>query len=173
MLLAAKTISFSLRCLRSAVIASASLLVFLPAHSAARAEGPFVAMAGHWSGSGTITMADGNSEPLRCRAANMVSPSGAEMRQSLRCASPSYRLDISSSAVSDGGTLSGSWAEATRGISGNISGRANGSGISANVMGGNFAARLSVRMQGNRQFVSIRPESGADVAAVSIALHRG
>jgi hypothetical protein len=75
--------------------------------------------------------------------------------------------------VSEGGALSGSWAEATRGVSGNISGRATSGGIAANVIGGNFAASLHVRVQGDRQFVSIRPQSGADVAAVSIALRKG
>jgi hypothetical protein len=153
----------------------ASFILLAPAASFAnpRAAGPFAGLGGNWSGGGVITMSNGASERIRCTAANMVSASGAEMRQTLRCASASYRLDISSSTVSQGGFLSGTWAETTRGISGNLSGRASSGGLSANVIGGNFTARLNVRLQGGRQVVSIKPQAGTDVAAVSVSLRRG
>jgi hypothetical protein len=58
-------------------------------------------------------------------------------------------------------------------VSGSVSGHASATEIVANVAGGGFAAYLDVRTQGNRQSVTIRPQSGTDVAAVSIALHKG
>ncbi len=136
-------------------------------------EGPFFGLSGHWSGSGTITMSNGAAERIRCRATYAVNGAGRALQQTLRCASDSYRLDISSNVVSEGGALSGSWSEATRGVSGSISGRASGSSIVAYVAGAGFMARLDVRTQGNRQSVSIRPSAGTDVSAVSIALHKG
>ncbi len=85
-------------------------------------EGPFFGLSGYWSGSGTITMSNGAAERIRCRATYAVNGAGRALQQTLRCASDSYRLDISSNVVSEGGALSGSWSEATRGVSGSISG---------------------------------------------------
>ena len=56
---------------------------------------------------------------------------------------------------------------------GSISGRVSGAGIVANVAGAGFKARLDLRTQGERQSVTIRPQAGTDVAAVSIALRKG
>lgn len=137
------------------------------------AEGPFTGMSGHWSGGGTITMTNGSSERIRCRGTYSVNANGRMVQQDLRCASDSYRLEISSSVTSEGGALSGFWSEATRGVSGNVSGRASAAGIIANVMGPNFGARLDVRTHGDRQSVTIRPQGDTDVTAVSIALRKG
>ncbi|MGH6856937.1 MAG: hypothetical protein ACRECP_04615, partial [Methylocella sp.] len=95
------------------------------------------------------------------------------LQQTLRCASDSYRLEISSNVISEGSSLSGSWAEVTRGVSGNISGRASGAEIVANVAAAGFAARLDVRIQGDKQSVTIRPQGNTEVSAVSISLRKG
>jgi hypothetical protein len=121
---------------------------------------------------GCVTMTNGAIERIRCKAAYAVNAAGKAVQQTLRCASDSYRFEISSNVIFEGGLLSGSWAEATRGMSGSISGRASGAEIVANVAGGSFTARLDVRTQGNRQSVTFRPQGGTDVAAVSIALRK-
>ena len=118
-------------------------------------------------------MANGATERLRCKAAYAVNAAGKVLQQTLRCASDSYRLDISSNVISDGGLLSGSWAEATNGVSGNISGRASSAEIVANVAAAGFTARLDVRTQGDKQSVTIRPQGGTEVSAVSISLRKG
>lgn len=159
--------------LRKALLASGLLLIPAHAYADPRMGGPFSGLAGRWSGSGTITMANGASERIRCRATSFVDSNGEAMRQTLRCASQSYRLDISSDVVSEGGSVSGQWAETTRGVSGSVYGRSSAGGIFANIMGANFAASLYVRNQGDRQSVTIRPSAGTDVAAVSIALRKG
>jgi hypothetical protein len=117
-------------------------------------------------------MTNGAIERIRCKAAYAVNAAGKAVQQTLRCASDSYRFEISSNVIFEGGLLSGSWAEATRGMSGSISGRASGAEIVANVAGGSFTARLDVRTQGNRQSVTFRPQGGTDVAAVPIALRK-
>jgi hypothetical protein len=118
-------------------------------------------------------MANGATERIRCKATYTVNATGKAVQQTLRCASDNYRVEISSNVISEGGSLSGSWAEATRGVSGNISGRASGAKIVANVAGAGFTAHLDVRTQGERQSVTIRPHGGTDVTAVSIALRKG
>ena len=118
-------------------------------------------------------MTNGGAERIRCKATYVVNATGKAVQQTLRCASDSYRLEISSNVIAEGGSLSGSWTEATRGVSGNISGRASSSEIVANVTGDGFAARLDVRTNGDKQSVTIRPQGGTDIAAVSIGLRKG
>jgi hypothetical protein len=137
------------------------------------AGGPFTDMSGHWSGGGVITMSDGSTEKVRCRATYAVHPAGAALNQSLRCASASYRLEISANVLSSGGAISGSWSESTRGVSGSISGRAAGPNIQAHVSGAGFAANIGISTSGNSQSVAIRPQAGTDVSAVSITLRKG
>jgi len=163
----------SASCLKKAVFASGLLLISAQGHADPSSQGPFLGLSGSWSGAGTVTMTNGAIERIRCKATYAVNASGKAVQQTLRCASDSYRFEISSNVISEGGSLSGSWAEATRGVSGNISGRASGAEIVANVAGAGFTARLDVRTQGERQSVAIRPQGGTDVTAVSIALRKG
>ena len=135
-------------------------------------RGPFLGLSGYWSGAGTVTMTNAATERIRCKANYTVNASGKEVQQTLRCASDSYRFEISSNVTSESGSLSGSWAKATRGVSGNISGRASGAEIVANVAGAGFTAHLDVRTQGDKQSVTIRTQAGTDVASVSIALRK-
>lgn len=140
---------------------------------AERADGLFRGLSGYWSGGGAITMSNGSSERIRCKATYAVNPTGKAINQSLRCASDSYKLDIRSNVISEGGAISGTWSEATRNVSGNISGRASSADIHARVDGAGFSASLEVRTHGDRQTVTIRPLSGTDLAAVAITLRKG
>jgi hypothetical protein len=162
----------SANCLKAALFASAILLISAQAQAEPGSEGPFLGLSGHWSGAGTVTMTNGATERLRCKVAYAVNPNGKALQQTLRCASDSYRLEISSNVISEGGSLSGSWAEATRGVSGNISGRASGAEIVANVAGAGFTARLDVRTHDDKQSVTIRPQGDTEVSAVSISLRK-
>ena len=66
-------------------------------------ESPFGAMNGAWSGGGTITLASGAKEQIRCRANYDVS--GANLALTIRCASASYKFDISSNVQDNNGRL--------------------------------------------------------------------
>jgi hypothetical protein len=136
-------------------------------------DGPFADLSGYWTGGGTITMSNGGSERIRCRATYAVNNTGKSLNQSLRCASDSYKLEISGNVTVSGGSISGTWGESTRGVSGNISGRASASEIQARVEGAGFSAGLQVHFHGDRQSVSIRPTGGTDVANVAITLRKG
>jgi hypothetical protein len=153
-----------------------SIALLLPASQGmtqSAGQGPFASLSGYWTGSGTITMSSGSSERIRCKAVYAVNDAGRALNQSLRCASDSYRLEISGDVAVDNGVLSGTWGEATRHASGNITGHASSSEIIAQVAGAGFAAGLAVRFHGDKQSVSIRPSSGTDVANVSITLRKG
>jgi hypothetical protein len=114
-------------------------LVCAPA-SAQSAE--LSSLAGAWTGAGTIALSDGSIERLRCRATYRVDDSETGLQQSLRCASDSYKFDLSSDLVSQGGHISGTWSESSRGISGSLEGRVGGGRITAFVEGAGFSANI-------------------------------
>ncbi len=133
--------------------------------------GPFQNLAGNWSGAGTITFSNGSRERIRCRVAYAVQAGGGAMQQELRCASDSYRFDVSSTVQSSGANLSGQWTEVSRGVTGSVTGQANSSQLEALIQAPGFVASLSMRTSGNKQTVTLRP-TGFEVSDVSVALSR-
>ncbi len=159
--------------LSPAILAMALLLPASPGIAQHAGAGPFSGLSGYWVGGGDITMSNGSRERIRCKAVYAVNDKGTALNQSLRCASDSYRLEITGNVTAEGGAISGTWTEATRHATGNVTGHASGSEIAAQVDGVGFSAGLDVRLHGDKQVVSIRPSNGTDVASVSISLHKG
>ena len=143
----------------------------LPGSATQAANSPFFPMAGSWSGGGVLNTTDGTQERLRCRASYGVGAAGYQLRLNLRCASDSYNFDLASDVQYRGGAVSGSWNEASRNVSGTLSGRATGDHIDVLARGQGFSAELSLTTHGRRQTISIHPE-GTDIREVSLALDR-
>jgi hypothetical protein len=143
-------------------------LLHSPAPSHAQ-QGPFASLAGPWSGGGYIKLTTGQRERLRCRASYNVGDNGTRLQQNLRCASDSYRFDVNSNIVSNGGALTGNWNEINRNVFGNVSGRVNGGQIQARIDGAGFSANLVVNTRGDRQSVTIQAP-GHEVTEVSLTL---
>jgi len=156
---------------RAACGSAFAISLSLVAPSAHAQSAPFAGLAGSWSGGGRIDLQNGTSERIRCRASYAVSASGHTMQQQLRCASDSYRFEVNSNVESRGGSLSGSWSELTRNVSGQISGRAAVGRIQARVDAGLFAADLTVHTNGDQQSVAIVPQ-GADIRVVAVTMRR-
>ena len=70
--------------------------------------------------------------------------------------------------VSEGGRVSGSWSEASRGVSGTVQGRTNGGRVAVVVDAPGFSANLTLMTTGNKQSVSIVSEGY--IRNVSIAM---
>jgi hypothetical protein len=149
-----------------------AVLAFTNAPRPAIGAGPFDALAGTWSGSGSIALTNGTSERIRCRVEYDVGGGGNSVQQQLRCASDSYKFDLSSSVRHQGGAISGTWTESNRGIGGNLQGRASGSLIEALVETGGFSATIAIQTRGNQQSVSMR-SAGDQFREVSITLRKG
>jgi hypothetical protein len=152
----------------AAVAFAGWMVMVLPAHAQLA---PFAGLSGSWTGFGKVALSDGSSERLRCRADYRVDPSGARLQQTLKCASDSYKFDLSSEVLSEGSRISGTWSEASRNVSGTLQGRSTGESINlvADTVG--FSANLHLTTRGNRQNVSI--ESQSDIRSVSITMTRG
>jgi hypothetical protein len=134
-------------------------------------QGPFAELSGSWVGGGNITLQGGSHEPIRCRASYDSPGGGNDLKLSLRCASDSYNVDFQGNARNNGGSLSGTWFEATNHVAGQFVGSVKGNRIDARIEGQTFAAYLDVTTHGNRQSVSLR-SPGSRVSNVSIALKR-
>jgi hypothetical protein len=145
-------------------------LLAIAAPQVEAADGPLAHFAGNWSGSGKIVVKDGASERIRCRSNNTASGNGLVL--SLRCASDSYKFELASDIAYDGGSISGSWNETTRGVIGSLSGKATASNIQATAQAVGFTAGLAIRASGNSLGVSIR-SPGSEISEVTISMARG
>ena len=132
---------------------------------------PFDNMAGSWSGTGTITLGSGDKERIRCRVEYTVDDSGFRIQQDLRCASDSYKFELSSDIYYSNGNVTGHWDEKSRRTSGTISGRATPGRIEALAETGGFAALFTMITRGNNQSVKIESKS-PDISDVTITLRR-
>jgi len=146
-----------------------AILMLSATASQAQSASPFAGFDGSWSGNGTVSLSDGTSEQIRCRATyNVVG--GTALKQNLRCASDSYKFDLSSDVKSQGNQVTGTWGEASRNIFGNLQGSAGGGQIDVFVEAAGFAANLTLTTKGNKQLVSI--SSKGQIRDVSINMIR-
>jgi hypothetical protein len=132
---------------------------------------PFSALAGTWTGGGSISLTGEIKENLRCRATYTYGKANNSLALSIRCASDNYKFELSSNVVERGGAISGQWNESAYGVSGSISGRVNGGRINAVAKGDSFTAALAVNTNGNKQSVTITPQA-TYIVSVQIGLGR-
>ncbi|HEX2555551.1 MAG TPA: hypothetical protein VHL98_17775 [Microvirga sp.] len=158
------------RALLGSVLAVGLALSLAPAH-AERTTSPLADLVGQWTGNGTVSLANGASERIRCQAAYAPGTDASNLRSLLRCASDSYKFELASDIVDQAGRLSGAWKEVTRNVSGPVAGSVTRGELQAQIDMPGFAARLTIATQGNRQVVSVKSE-GSELAGVSITLNR-
>ena len=159
---------------RRLIFAAAAMLIALSwsgGRSHAQSGGAFAGMAGVWSGAGTVTLDDGSTERIRCRATYAIGEGGNGMQQTLTCASDSYKFNLSSNVEARGSAISGTWSEASRNINGSIEGRSGGGVFQVVASAPGFTANLTLTTRGNKQSVVIRAES--QFKGASITLTRG
>ena len=149
----------------------AALMLSVAVGHAQEGSGPFAGFDGAWSGTGTVALSDGTTERIRCKADYKVNGTGLGLKQSLHCASDSYKFDLTSDVTSQGDRISGNWSEASRNIFGNLQGTAGGGQIEVFVEANGFAANLTLRTTGNRQTVQI--SSKGEIRGVNITMVKG
>ena len=162
--------STSFGAVRLLIMATALLFAaFVPLSASYAQAGPFAGLAGVWSGAGTVTLDDGSTERIRCRATYAVGDGGHGLNQSLTCASDSYRFNLASNVVASGGSLSGTWSESSRGITGSLEGRGANGNFQVVASAPGFTANITLTTRGNRQSVVIRSESLFRGASISLS----
>jgi len=155
----------------AAAVSFASLPALLPAPALAD-TGSFEALAGVWTGGGTLATKDGTKERIRCRAQYVVTNGGTNLQQSLKCDSDTYHFHVTAYVNDKGGNLSGTWTEETRNASGSVSGKASAGKIFVSVSAGSaFSAKMTMITTGNSQSVTITPK-GTDITNVSVTVSK-
>ena len=156
-----------------AVLGAATILGVIGLSAApSLAAGPFASFEGNWTGNGTISVANGSKERLRCRAHYDVGGGGNSMSQNLTCASDSYKFNVVSNVTAGpGGTISGDWSETSRNASGHITGKITPTQISAYVQGLGFTASIGIAAHNGRQSVTMSP-TGTDIKNVSVTMSK-
>ena len=155
---------------RRLIFAVATLLFASVWGSASHAQtGPFAGMAGNWSGAGTVTLDDGSTERIRCRASYAVGAGGNGLQQTLTCASDSYKFNLTTNVVAQGSAVSGTWSETSRNINGNLEGRSGGGNFQVVATAPGFSANILLTTRGNKQSVVIKAESQFKGASISMS----
>jgi hypothetical protein len=131
----------------------------------------FAAIAGSWTGGGTMEMTGDITEKLRCRANHSFRQNSSSLALNIRCASDNYKFELTSDVVERRGQISGKWSEVTYKASGAISGRVAGNRIVATARSDSLNTEVSLTTTGNRQTIVITPEK-TYVIKVQIALAR-
>jgi hypothetical protein len=162
----------TLAVIRRLIFAVVTLVVATVSGSASYAQsGPFAGMAGNWAGGGTVTLDDGSTERIRCRASYAVGAGGTGLNLNLICASDSYKFDLRGNVIAEHGALSGTWSESSRGVNGSLEGRGANGNFQVVASSAGFTANISLATHGNRQSVTISAESGFRGASMTLSRH--
>jgi len=157
--------------LRGAAVALTFSLAATTAHTDNLS--PLTKLAGQWAGNGTIDLANGAREAIKCRASYDVLEEKNNVQLSIRCASDSYNFDMHASATLASNAITGSWNEVSRNVAGKISGTATGDRIDVQADSSAFSAGLTLTTHGNKQSVVIKSkEANAAVKGATISLQR-
>jgi hypothetical protein len=132
---------------------------------------PFAAIAGAWTGGGSIALTGDINERLRCRANHTYGQANSSLALNIRCASDNYKIELISNVTERRGQVTGQWRETNYNVTGTINGRVAGNRVSAVAEGDKFTADLTVVTTGNRQTIRIQPKA-TYLQDVQIALSR-
>jgi hypothetical protein len=141
-------------------LAQVVVLLLAPASSAQSAPAPLskvlANLPGLWTGEGRLGFKDGKMESVSCRATYFAAEDAAGLRQTIRCASPSGKIELKSRLEEKDGVLKGEWSEEMYSLKGELSGKVTERGLVVTVKGADLDANMDVIVKDNRQIVEIQ-----------------
>lgn len=164
---ASKTSEFRADVRRLTLAAVAFFLVAGAAPAAQAQSSAFASLAGNWSGGGTVSLDDGSSERIRCRATYKVS--GASMDMNLTCASDAYKFNLLAEVVAQGGEVTGKWSETSRNVGGSIQGRGASGSFQVIAESAGFSSNIALKTSGNKQSITMKADSQFRAANISLS----
>jgi len=117
---------------------------------------PFKELPGRWVGEGRLGLKDGKTEQVKCRATYFLSDSTDELKQNIRCASASGKIEVKSVVDHREGKLSGTWNELIYNLGGELRGEVTPRGFRISVRGSGLTANMEVIVLEGRQIVEIQ-----------------
>lgn len=153
--------------MRSARVALCPLLVLAvalaaaagPSAAAPQAVGPFASLDGWWGGKGRLRFKDGKTEDVKCRATYFIEGDGNELKQTIRCASGSGKIEVKSNVRHADGRLNGEWNELMYNVAGVLEGEVTPRGYRVSVKGtegSSLSANMDIIVKDRRQMVEIQ-----------------
>ncbi|MDX2308166.1 MAG: hypothetical protein NW216_08010 [Hyphomicrobium sp.] len=116
----------------------------------------FTALPGRWTGQGRLGYKDGKMETVTCRATYFRGETASNLRQTIRCATASGKIELKSEITEHEGKLSGSWVEQMFELAGELSGEITPKGLRVTVKGENLDANMDIIVRENKQVVEIQ-----------------
>lgn len=118
--------------------------------------GKLAEFAGRWVGQGRLGFKEGKFENVTCRATYFISDDKTELKQNIRCATSSGKIEVKSQLIDEGGTLKGQWSEEIYNLHGDLTGQVTERGLRVVVQGGDLSANMDVVIKGPKQIVEIQ-----------------
>ncbi len=138
--------------------------------SPAWAAGPFASFDGVWRGSGTVTLPEGQTEELTCKAYYNAKDAGAGLSIALTCASPSNKIELRAALVAAGSKVTGTWEERAFNSEGSVTGTVGDQAMDLSVSG-TLQANMKIKLGGASQSVAISTD-GKGFKSVALKLGR-
>jgi hypothetical protein len=131
---------------------------------------PVRSLAGRWAGNGTVEPARGPAESFRCVVTYVETGQASELRQNVRCASESYRLETATHLRFVDGKVSGRWEDKINALDGQVTGAVTASGFDVRLAGRFFTASMVVEGSGCSQSITVVPERADHIRRLSASL---
>jgi hypothetical protein len=144
-----------------AVLVATLAVTSAPAVDAApQAPGPFANLDGWWGGAGRLRFKDGKTEDVKCRATYFIEgQQGEQLKQTIRCASGSGKIEVQSTIRHSAGKLKGEWTEVMYNVTGLLDGEVTPRGYRVTVTGTEgttLSANMDIIVKDSRQMVEIQ-----------------
>lgn len=111
-------------------------------------------------------------ESVKCRATYFLSDDKNELRQNIRCAAPSGKIDVKGVLINNAGVLGGSWRERLYELEGSLSGKFTPNGLKVLVEGKGLKANMQILFHKQRQIVEIQFHNSS-LIGMTMILQRG
>lgn len=117
---------------------------------------PFDKLPGRWVGQGRLGFKSGAVESIKCRATYFIIEDGEGLKQNIRCATASGKVELKSVLHHDGeSVLSGTWEELLYNLAGQLSGKITPNGFRIQVDGDGLRAHMEIVVKNDRQIVEV------------------
>lgn len=142
---------------------AAGLMIGIAAHTTQADEakpaaltGELAGLPGLWTGQGRLGFKDGKTESVTCRATYFAATDAPGLKQTIRCASPSGKIELKSRLEEKDGVISGEWSEEMYNLRGALQGKVTDRGLVVTVKGDDLNANMDVIVKDDRQIVEIQ-----------------
>lgn len=163
-----------MRTVSTLLVSIVSALLFIHVQpSFGQGFGPFSNLPGRWVGEGRLGFKSGDIENIKCRATYFIKNEGQHLKQNIRCASASGKVELKSEINHDSeNKLSGTWKELLYNLSGKLDGTVTKRGFRIKVIGKDLHAHMEIIVKDNRQIVEVHFDS-ATLIGMTLLLKKG